>query len=152
MPANVTVVFPEKHGTEEFLRRSGDLSSDGGKNAIFKRIWEPVNASRRVVLSDKGSADLPYGSRFSRYLNPSVFGGDSLCKRPMTSSGTVPAVEMHPLPRPATTGSGKVHYVNSLAPFSTLQKPTCGYYFSREIDQKKKCIGIPATNIVKWRS
>ncbi|XP_078662843.1 uncharacterized protein LOC144906448 [Branchiostoma floridae x Branchiostoma belcheri] len=151
MPANATIALPDKHGTEEFLRRS-DLSSDsGGKNAIFKRIWEPVNASRRVVLSDKGSPDFPYGSRYSRHLNPSVFG-DSLCKRPATSSGTVPAVEMHPLPRPATTGSGKVHYVNSLAPFSTLQKPTCGYYFSREIDQKKKCIGIPATNIVKWRS
>lgn len=41
---------------------------------------------------------------------------------------------------------------NSIAPFSTVGKPTCGYFFNRETDNKKKKIGIPPTNLVKWRS
>lgn len=41
---------------------------------------------------------------------------------------------------------------NSLAPFSTVGKPTCGFFFSRITDNKKKKFGIPPTNLVKWRS
>eukprot|EP00493_Phyllostaurus_siculus_P002969 UN02982 len=41
---------------------------------------------------------------------------------------------------------------NSLAPFSTVGKPTCGYFFSRGTDNKKKKFGIPPTNLVRWRS
>ena len=41
---------------------------------------------------------------------------------------------------------------NSLAPFATLGKPTCGYFFSRETDNKKKKFGIPPSDLVKWRN
>lgn len=50
------------------------------------------------------------------------------------------------------TKSGEVRKSNSIAPFSTVGKPTCGYFFSRVTDNKKKKIGIPPTNLVKWRS
>ncbi|XP_063072651.1 putative uncharacterized protein CIMIP3 [Engraulis encrasicolus] len=41
---------------------------------------------------------------------------------------------------------------NSLIPFYTATKPTCGYRFSRETDHKRKVIGIPASNPVMWRN
>ncbi|XP_072045053.1 uncharacterized protein [Amphiura filiformis] len=40
---------------------------------------------------------------------------------------------------------------NSVAPFSTLAKPTCGFFFSRETDNKKRRTGIPPADLVKWR-
>ncbi|XP_071114465.1 uncharacterized protein [Haliotis cracherodii] len=41
---------------------------------------------------------------------------------------------------------------NSLAPFYTLGKPTCGFFFSRFTDNKKRDIGIPPSDLVQWRS
>jgi len=52
--------------------------------------------------------------------------------------------------RPGTRKRGsKVN--NSLAPFSTFGKPTCGFFFSRVTDNKKKNFGIPPSDLVKWR-
>ncbi len=41
---------------------------------------------------------------------------------------------------------------NSIAPFATLGKPTCGVFFSRETDNKKKKFGIPPSDLMKWRN
>lgn len=41
---------------------------------------------------------------------------------------------------------------NSLIPFYTAIKPTCGYRFSRDTDHRHKLIGIPASNPVMWRN
>jgi len=41
---------------------------------------------------------------------------------------------------------------NSLAPFASLGKPTCGFFFTRNISHNKRLIGINASNTVKWRS
>ena len=41
---------------------------------------------------------------------------------------------------------------NKVAPFSTLGKPTCGFNFSRDTDNRKKNFGIMPSNLVKWRS
>ncbi|XP_038073171.1 uncharacterized protein LOC119741482 [Patiria miniata] len=40
---------------------------------------------------------------------------------------------------------------NSVAPFATLAKPTCGWFFSRGTDHKKRRHGIPSADLVKWR-
>ena len=40
---------------------------------------------------------------------------------------------------------------NSVCPFHTTMKPTCGYYFSRDTDNRKRRIGIPPSNLVAWR-
>jgi len=41
---------------------------------------------------------------------------------------------------------------NSLAPFSTVGKPTCGYFFSRDTNNRKIKFGIPPCDNVKWRN
>lgn len=41
--------------------------------------------------------------------------------------------------------------VNSVAPFATLGKPTCGYFFTERTDNKKIKFGIPPSDLVKWR-
>merc|ERR1712050_169761 len=41
---------------------------------------------------------------------------------------------------------------NSMVPFATEAKPTCGFFFSRQTDHKKKNFGIPPSDLVKWRS
>lgn len=58
-----------------------------------------------------------------------------------------PQVEPHHV-KIATWKAGR----NSLAPANALGKPTCGYFFNRDIDHKKRLIGINATNTVKWRT
>ena len=41
---------------------------------------------------------------------------------------------------------------NNIAPFSSSGKPTCGHFFSRNTDHRKRKIGIPPSNLVQWRS
>jgi len=55
-------------------------------------------------------------------------------------------------PQYVITKDGKIRKANSIAPFTTVGKPTCGFFFSRVTDNKKKKFGIPPTNLVKWRS
>lgn len=40
---------------------------------------------------------------------------------------------------------------NCLAPFASVGKPTCGYYFSRETDHKRRLTGMPYTRTVTAR-
>ncbi|OWF42529.1 hypothetical protein KP79_PYT02047 [Mizuhopecten yessoensis] len=47
---------------------------------------------------------------------------------------------------------GELKKMNSIAPFYTEEKPTCGFFFSRITDNKKKKFGIPPSDLVKWRS
>ena len=41
---------------------------------------------------------------------------------------------------------------NSVAPFATTGKPTCGYFFSTGTDNRKRNFGIPPSDLVKWRT
>uniref|UniRef100_A0A7N9D5F6 Uncharacterized protein n=3 Tax=Macaca TaxID=9539 RepID=A0A7N9D5F6_MACFA len=43
-------------------------------------------------------------------------------------------------------------YSNSLNPFYTLQKPTCGYLYRRDTDHTRKRFDVPPANSVLWRS
>ncbi|XP_055981878.1 putative uncharacterized protein CIMIP3 [Sorex fumeus] len=43
-------------------------------------------------------------------------------------------------------------YSNSLSPFYTLQKPTCGYLYSRAIDHTRKRLEVPPANLAMWQS
>ena len=47
--------------------------------------------------------------------------------------------------------AGILKKANSLAPFATVGKPTCGFFFSRETDNRKIKFGIPPSDLVKWR-
>ena len=50
---------------------------------------------------------------------------------------------------PSRPSSASVN--NSIAPFNTIMKPTCGYYFSIETDNRKRRIGIGPTDLMSWR-
>ncbi|CAH7213044.1 unknown_gene_3756 [Phodopus roborovskii] len=43
-------------------------------------------------------------------------------------------------------------YSNSLNPFYTLQKPTCGYLYRRETDHTRKRFDVPPANLILWRT
>ncbi|XP_059967427.1 putative uncharacterized protein CIMIP3 [Mesoplodon densirostris] len=43
-------------------------------------------------------------------------------------------------------------YSNTLNPFYTLQKPTCGCLYSRDTDHTRKNFDVPPANLVSWRS
>ncbi|XP_012496285.1 PREDICTED: uncharacterized protein LOC105807452 [Propithecus coquereli] len=43
-------------------------------------------------------------------------------------------------------------YSNSLNPFYTLQKPTCGYLYRRDTDHTRKRFDVPSANLILWRS
>ncbi|XP_052601493.1 putative uncharacterized protein GUCA1ANB [Peromyscus californicus insignis] len=43
-------------------------------------------------------------------------------------------------------------YSNSLNPFYTLQKPTCGYLYRRETDHTRKLFDVPPANLILWRT
>ncbi|KAM4834714.1 ciliary microtubule inner protein 3 isoform 2-T2 [Thomomys bottae] len=43
-------------------------------------------------------------------------------------------------------------YFNSVTPFYTLQKPTCGYLYHRDTDHTRKHLDIPPANLILWRS
>ncbi|XP_068415290.1 putative uncharacterized protein CIMIP3 [Eschrichtius robustus] len=43
-------------------------------------------------------------------------------------------------------------YSNTLNPFYTLQKPTCGYLYRRDTDHTRKRFDVPPANLVSWCS
>ena len=127
----------------------------------FTSVWMPSNVCCRVAAMEaKKRAALQRPSNlYSRYLtedtkqasarsSSSRKSGSSLA----TSGGTRSEctansnILIQPLSNP------RMKYVNSLAPFSTLGKSTCGFYFSRETDNKKTKTGIPPSNLVAWRA
>ncbi|KAM9534892.1 uncharacterized protein ACWYII_039675 isoform 2-T2 [Salvelinus alpinus] len=125
-----------------------ELTPDGGalkRSQVLRnplKTLVPVNASRsRVVVKQMKLLVFSWRQRqHGRALLP-----------PMTHPGHAtkpfsgPRCSPEPLPQ-LNVGS------NSLIPFYTVAKPTCGYRFSRETDHKHRHIGIPASNPVMWRS
>ena len=92
-------------------------------------------------------------NRYSRHL------GKEFAMPREIHPGKGPNFRSDPKPTPSTgLGScsddkkGVNSRNNSLAPFYTLAKPTCGYFFSRQTDNRKKNFGIPPSDLVKWRS
>lgn len=43
-------------------------------------------------------------------------------------------------------------YPNTLSPFCTMQKPTCGYLYRRDTDHTRKRLDMPPANAILWRS
>ncbi|KAK7126356.1 hypothetical protein R3I94_017741 [Phoxinus phoxinus] len=48
--------------------------------------------------------------------------------------------------------NGNLDPLNSLRPFSTAQKPTCGFSFSQDTDHRRKHNGLQPCDPNKWRS
>ncbi|KAL8560203.1 hypothetical protein ACOMHN_021697 [Nucella lapillus] len=114
------------------------------RDARKRLTWEHLETVRLKRLR------IP--NRYSRHL-----GKDFTMPQEMHPS-TGPTWKVQLKPTPITSVKEKkeegkvVSTNNSLAPFYTLAKPTCGYFFSRQTDNKKRNFGIPASDMVKWRS
>jgi hypothetical protein len=99
-------------------------------------------------------------NKYSRHLNLSdPLAGVGLPSSP-AGSRLISSMKSAPstgIPYEAPTARSNCLFVqggiksNSVAPFATLAKPTCGWFFSRGTDHKKRLTGIPPADLVKWR-
>lgn len=102
----------------------------------------PVNASRRKVV-DKHIELLVFSwkqRQHQRAILPAI--DHSVHPTKETSSGTSTSGPQNQL-----TGA-----LNSLTPFYSVVKPTCGFRFSWETNHRYHNTGILASNPVKWRT
>ena len=100
--------------------------------------WIPNKLSSRVAQSERQESR---GSLYSRHLNHQRQKDKpvDLEKQQNTLSKIPENVD-------------KKWKRNLIAPFSSSGKATCGYFFSRNTDHRKRKIGIPPSNLVQWRS
>merc|ERR1712113_330346 len=107
----------------------------------FQKIWLPTNACCRISKIQDRTNDALQSARFSRH---SRHKANSPAAEPPHPGGLGSSL--------TTKDSSQAPQRNKLAPFKTLGKPTCGFNFSRETDNRKKKFGIMPSNLVKWRS
>ena len=119
----------------------------------FKTVWLPTNVCCRVAAwgtQPAAATQTPYSRHISNELREAAMKSVSSQRTESTKSHVEtqkkPDIPVQCLAEPWT------RQVNSLAPFSTLGKYTCGYYFSRSTDNKKRKTGIPPSDLVAWRS
>uniref|UniRef100_A0A8C5TEF9 Uncharacterized protein n=1 Tax=Malurus cyaneus samueli TaxID=2593467 RepID=A0A8C5TEF9_9PASS len=43
-------------------------------------------------------------------------------------------------------------FPNTLAPFTTLQKPSCGFQFQESTQHRRQRMDVDSANVAKWRS
>ena len=134
------------------------------KDEAFRTIWPPVNCGDRAVIDKSQELMQMYYSRIldDEYVNrekPNLAKSFRLQlenvpkedKEKYTKRYIMPPEKWPTLWASAKAGMWKCNR-NSVPLFATLGKPTCGYYFSFNTDHKKRLIGIPPSNLVKWRS
>ena len=117
----------------------------------FKKVWLPSNVCCKIENAKHESI---FSASLARHLSRSSTkstassSGKSKENKPLSVKlpGQKADIQVQYLSNPT------MRYVNSLAPFSTLGKSTCGYYFSRETDHKKRKTGIPPSDLVAWQS
>ena len=135
------------------------------KKEPFKTIWLPTNGSK-VVLTDKNQSIMHM--YYSRILDPKNSYKTREENFPNCHQPTLHCIpeidkakyrEKYRLPPktwPTMPESGKRALwrsdQNTLSPFTSLGKPTCGYYFNYDADHKRRLIGILPSNVVKWHS
>lgn len=122
----------------------------------FKTVWLPTNVCCRIATwgSPGVLTQAPYSRHITNDLKEAVTKTGTNARFENTSNKTQsgreskkkPDIPVQCLAEPWT------RQINSLAPFSTLGKYTCGYYFSRSTDNKKRKTGIPPSDLVAWRS
>jgi hypothetical protein len=145
----------------EYKARAPEKQASNGKNGIFKTVWLPVNASNRVVNDrQQDIMHMKYSGQLEKAISRkdkhnSYLSGASLPVTYELTRRPLPKIELEPkqveTPENVKLAMWKTDH-NSLAPFASLGKPTCGFFFTRNISHNKRLIGINATNTVKWRS
>ena len=129
------------------------------KSNPFATVWLPVNASNRQVNDEVQDIMHLHYSRHCKSDDsvPSPRRSFELdidhipeVHKQSYSEFELPSKKV-PTPTDSIKAAMWMTSNNSLAPFASLGKPTCGYYFSRGTDNRKRLTGVPATNLVKWR-
>nr|XP_014347392.1 PREDICTED: uncharacterized protein LOC106704584 [Latimeria chalumnae] len=125
--------------------------------SVFKNPLKtiiPTNASRRHVV-DK-NLDLLMFSYWAKHLANNASVPARIRNHPFLlptlNAAEKGAEQLRQLPSECQHIISDHRSSNSLAPFYNMSKPTCGYRFSRDTDHKRRNIGIPPSNITKWRS
>ena len=115
----------------------------------FKAVWLPTKVCCRVAAW--GTQQAPYSRHISNELREAATKSLS-SQRTETTTKTHGETQRKPDIPVQCLAEPWTRQINSLAPFSTLGKYTCGYYFSRSTDNKKRKTGIPPSDLVAWRS
>lgn len=122
----------------------------------FKSVWLPTNVCcRMAVWSNPGlMKQAPYSRYISNDLKEAVTKtATNACTENTSNKSTGARDSRRKTDFPVQSlAEPWMRQVNALAPFSTLGKYTCGYYFSRDTDNKKRKTGIPPSDLVAWRS
>lgn len=112
----------------------------------FNNVWLPTNVCCKVQLDREGDAAV-YATPFSRHFSTNLKTEKLTTARPITRKASPISKSTKNIKFQALSDS-RFCYVNSLAPFSTLGKATCGFYHT---DNKKFKTGIPPSDLVAWR-
>ena len=122
----------------------------------FKAVWLPTNVCCRVAVwpSKPGALiQAPYSRHISNDLKEAATKTPTSARfENITNNNSGREIKKKPDIPVQCLAEPWTRQVNSLAPFSTLGKYTCGYYFSRDTDNKKRKTGIPPSDLVSWRS
>ena len=111
------------------------LKNLGLSNKYSRHFTNVLHGSGQVQRSEADRLD-PLASPLSSRRSRPVTEGGQRAGRTLASTPARP----HPNNK-----------VNSVAPFATLGKPTCGFFFTERTDNKKIKFGIPPSDLVKWR-
>ncbi|GFN77836.1 RNA-directed DNA polymerase from mobile element jockey-like [Plakobranchus ocellatus] len=145
MKKSIYIAIPKKPGTAECdQHRTINLMSHLTKPIPYNTTpthlsWERLESLRLRRLG------IP--NRYSRHCNI-VYNSQAAAMNAVEKNRQCSGRPR--MDKPAK-GNGKATG-NSLAPFYTHEKRTCGYFFSRETDNRKKNFGIPPSDLVAWRS
>ncbi|XP_060063286.1 uncharacterized protein LOC132543780 [Ylistrum balloti] len=107
--------------------------------------WERLENKR---LSKLGLGAKRYSRHFQRFQREQ----SSISENNVSEVQIVHKLDANGVMSKYVLVGGELKKMNSIAPFYTEEKPTCGFFFSRITDNKKKKFGIPPSDLVKWRS
>ena len=134
-------------------------ASETGPRAVISTF--PVNPKTLTWqrLEELRLESLGLSNKYSRHFNVLRRSDDSFHSDGTTyqlSGVANPRVDkrsaLQKTQRQKPDGTPISRKANSVAPFATVGKATCGFFFSRETDNKKKKFGIPPSDLVKWRN
>lgn len=134
------------------------------KDEAFRTIWPPVNASSCSVKDKTQEIMYMYYNRVldDEYMKkekrnlPNSFrlSLQNIPREDKAKSSDKYKLPPEKWPKQWATAQAAMWKCNrnSLPLFATMYKPTCGYYFSYDTDNKRRLIGIPPVNLGKWRT
>jgi len=117
--------------------------------------WERLEKMRlkKIGLQNRYSRHLSEIIRMTNQPNLGAQGRQQSFELSGSYQGALQAMKEARQPSNKKDGKGKdIRKNNSLAPFATLGKPTCGFFFADSTNNRKAKFGIPPSDLVKWRN